>query len=71
MKIFGWLYLGSIGLLLAVVVWKAIEEIKIRLCGWKPEREVRQQKIGGYRPRGCPEGEAGVSPRSGQSNGIF
>jgi len=71
MIIFGWLYLGSVGLLLAIVACKAIEEIKVRLCGWKPEREVWRQKIGGHRPRGCPEGEAGASPRSEQSKGNF
>jgi len=71
MRAFGWLYLGSIGLLLAIVLWKAIEEIKVRLCGWRPEREVWRQRIGGQRPRGCPEGEAGASPRSEQSKENF
>lgn len=42
MKIFAWLYLGGLALLLVVVIVKAIEEIKFRLGGWKPEREKRR-----------------------------
>ena len=69
MRAFGWLYLGSIGLLLAIVLWKAIEEIKVRLCGWRPEREVRRQRIGGQRLRSCPGAEAGTFLRPGQGKG--
>ncbi len=65
-----WLYLGGVALLIIVVAVKAIEEIKRRLGGWKPEQEVNRKRIEGHRLRGVSGGAArAVAPKeAGQGN---